>query len=561
MRSTPRSLLLALTSLALAAPAASALATSSSTSVTAATSGYALSGRAVTGADDSPGTTLLCRFGVAAGSPRAWAARALAEHADRLGVDADAVRWEQVRRSVIGTHVRGREYRHGVPVRGTDVLVTAVDGRVVEVAGSGSTLPGRPVADPVPIATARTAALAALGVTSTLVPPALSRELRPVDGRLVDTFAVSVVGTVPAVAGEVVVAAADGRVLGVADDARYGAQHQQTYGGAQAREEGASFRARLFDPNPVVTARDTSLRTPGETGTGANVVLDDPSLTEQMLPRTLRHLDPASLQQGLLSGPWADLPAPVGYVDQQLGEPVTYSRSDPRFLGAMAYFHVDTYQSWLQRLGIRDVNAEAQTIVPTPVQGFDNSFYQPGNDLILFGGGGIPDAEDADVVLHEYGHAMQDDQVPGYGETDAGGAMGEGFGDFNATNFFALTSGGFHDECVADWDATSYSTDDPTCLRRLDSTRNALDDLEGEVHADGEIWSAYLWRVRAQLGRTTKERSVNGIRLVLGMHETLLPDAEYADAVRGLVVAATALGRPRWVPVITREARRSGYLS
>lgn len=560
MRTTPRRILLALTSLALAAPAAGALATGPG-AVAAPTSAFALSGRDVTGPDDSPGTTLLGRFGAATGSPRAWATRALAARADRLGVDADAVRWEQVRHSVIGTHVRGREYRDGVPVRGTDVLVTAVDGRIVEVAGSGSALPGRPVADPVPVATARTAALAALGVTGTLVEPAVTRELRAVDGRLVDTFAVSVVGTVPAVAGEVVVAAADGRVLGVADDARYGAQHHPTHDGGRARAQGESFEARLFDPNPVVTARDTTLRTPAETGTGANVVVDDPALTEQMLPRTLRHLDPASLQAGLLSGPWADLPAPVGFVDQQLGEPVTYSRSDPRFLGAMAYYHVDTYQSWLQRLGIRDVNAEPQTIVPTPVQGFDNSFYQPGNDLILFGGGGIPDAEDADVVLHEYGHAMQDDQVPGYGETDAGGAMGEGFGDFNAANYFALTSGGFHDECVADWDATTYSTDDPTCLRRLDSTKNALDDLEGEVHADGEIWSAYLWRVRAQLGRTTRERSVNGIRLVLGMHETLLPDAEYADAVRGLVVAAKALGKPRWVPVITREARRSGYLS
>lgn len=551
MRTTLRRILLAATSLALVAPTGTAL-TATGSVATAAPSLLALSADEVTGPDDSPGRSLLGRFGPATGSPQAWASRALAAHADRLGVDAGAVRWERVRHSEVGTHVRGREYRRGVPVRGTDVLVSALGGRIVQVAGSGSALPGGPVADPIGDAVARTAALSALGVTQALVAPTATRELRPVDGRLVDSYTVSVVGRVPAVAATVVVAAADGRVLGIADAAQYDDE--------RAAAEGASFDAHLFDPNPIVTARDTSLRSPFETGTGANVILDDPVLTEQMLPRTLQHLDEASLQLGLLSGPWADLPAPVGFLDQALGQPVTYSRTDPRFLGAMAYYHLDTYQSWLQRLGIKDVNAHPQTIIPTPVQGFDNSFYQPANDLIVMGGGGIPDAEDADVLLHEYGHAMQDDQVPGYGETTAGGAMGEGFGDFNAANFFALTSKGFNDVCVADWDATTYSTEDPTCLRRLDSTKNALTDLEEQVHADGEIWSAYLWRIRSQLGSTTKQKSVNAIRLVLLMHETLLPDAEYADAVAGLQVAAKALGRRSWVKVVQKEARRSGYL-
>jgi hypothetical protein len=44
------------------------------------------------------------------------------------------------------------------------------------------------------------------------------------------------------------------------------------------------------------------------------------------------------------------------------------------------------------------------------------------------------------------------------------------------------------------------------------------------------------------------------------MHETLLPDAEYDDAIAGLRFAARALGKRSWVRVVTREARRSGYL-
>ncbi len=558
MRPSPRRLLLAATSLALVAPATAAV--TGPGAQAAPERPYLLSDEAITGADDSPGTTLFGRLGAATGGPRAWATRALERQADRLGVDADAVRWEHVRRSMVGTHVRGREYRDGVPVRGTDVLVTAVDGRVVQVAGSGSDLPGAPVARPVGDALARTVALATLGVTESLVEPAVERVLRPVDGRLVDTLTVSVVGLTPARAGQVVLDAADGSVLGVADDARYAGAHDAH----RAAEEGASFTAELFDPNPVATSRDTALRSPFETGTGVNVPVDSAELSAELKPRTLQHLDEASLSLGLLSGPWADLPASPGFLDQALGEPlgepVSYSRTDPRFVGAMTYYHVDAYQSWLQRIGLTEVNAHPQTLVPTLLPGYDNSFYQPANDLIVFGGGGVPDAEDADVILHEYGHAMQDDQVPGYGETTAGGAMGEGFGDFNAGNYFALTSKGFNDVCVADWDATTYSSADPTCLRRMDSTKDARTDLEQQVHADGEIWSSYLWRVRAKLAKTTKRRSVNAARLVLVMHETLLPDAEYDDAIAGLTFAAKALGKKKWKKVILREARRSGYL-
>ena len=65
--------------------------------------------------------------------------------------------------------------------------------------------------------------------------------------------------------------------------------------------------------------------------------------------------------------------------------------------------------------------------------------------------------EDADAILHEYGHAIQDDQVPDWGvenpithrfETSA---MGEGFGDILACVFFAEKGGGFQREVFEDW--------------------------------------------------------------------------------------------------------------
>jgi hypothetical protein len=41
------------------------------------------------------------------------------------------------------------------------------------------------------------------------------------------------------------------------------------------------------------------------------------------------------------------------------------------------------------------------------------------------------------------------------------------------------------------------------CLRRVDGTKHYPEDVEGEVHADGEMWSAALWRARGLVGNTT----------------------------------------------------------
>src|SRR6185437_6140075 len=54
--------------------------------------------------------------------------------------------------------------------------------------------------------------------------------------------------------------------------------------------------------------------------------------------------------------------------------------------------------------------------------------------------------------------------------------------------------------CVADWDSTSYTSTVPHCLRRLDGSKHYPEDIVGEVHADGEIWSRALWDIRQALG-------------------------------------------------------------
>ena len=485
-------------------------------------------------------------LGMARGTPTAVASRALAQHAARLGIDASAFRFTGVRHSNVGTHVRGFEYVGGVKVLGSGAIVSIVKGRVVWVEAEQVRATGAPAATPVTVRTAEAAALTHLGVG---LPTRVHSErlLVPHAGRLVDTTRVTVFSLRPAVAETVDVSTATGHVLSVAD-----------------RNDYDDAVGTVFDPNPIVTSHNDALREPGVDQNAValqpDTDLDSPELDAQLKDRPVRDYDPQLALTGKLSGPWVNSQGPMPFVQLTPGR-FDLTRNMPDFEALMTYVHIDRYQRYLQdTLGLKNVNAESQDVYALPVEGYDNSFYQPGNDIIVLGAGGVDDGEDAEVFLHEYGHAIQDAQVPGWGNQEEGGAMGEGFGDFQAATYYAKTSGGFQDACLMEWDSTSYSTSNPTCIRRMDNAKRYPKDVDGEVHDDGEMWSQFLWRIRNQLGSTADEMSDNALKLVITSHEFLDVNATFAKGVKALEQAATALGHPEWVSIVDDSARTTGFI-
>ena len=212
-----------------------------------------------------------------------------------------------------------------------------------------------------------------------------------------------------------------------------------------------------------------------------------------------------------------------------------FLRNTAAFNETMAYFHIDFAQRYIQSLGFTNVN-NRQQVFSVDRSTADNSSYSPSTKRITYGTGGVDDAEDGEVILHEYGHAVQDNQVSGFGATEEGGAMGEGFGDYLAGTVNAALAGDFQILCIAEWDAVSYAAGVPHCLRRLDSTKHYPQNKDGEVHDDGEMWSASLFQIRTALGAARADR------LILQAHFLLSSRANFADGSNALVTAAINLG-------------------
>jgi VCBS repeat-containing protein len=207
---------------------------------------------------------------------------------------------------------------------------------------------------------------------------------------------------------------------------------------------------------------------------------------------------------------------------------------------ASAYYDVNRSKEYLNALGFPSVMDHSIDLnAADPFTG-DNSFYSSVEKSIHLGTGGVDDAQDPDVVYHELMHAIQDDQVPGFGASEEAGALGEGTADYWAgelTDDAATTALG--PACVGAWNAVSFNpyTGDPStgCVRRLDSSKQFPRDLDGEVHDDGEIYSAALWRLRAALGGDVADR------LVIKSHTFLQSSARFIDAADALHSADVAL--------------------
>lgn len=282
--------------------------------------------------------------------------------------------------------------------------------------------------------------------------------------------------------------------------------------------------ARVFDPNPVVALNDPALQDRNDSAT---------AVSEQAY-RDVELQDVAA--SGPLAGPHVKL------VDRQepniappdASSPLVFDRAADGFEDVHVYFHVDRTQRHLQSLGYTGSRAVAAYPVEADAHsanGADNSFFlpsatRPGEGTLHFGEGGTDDAEDADLIVHEYGHAILEWITPGTfggGFTSESRALSEGFGDYWAYSAHVAQrlASGRDPYCFADWDARCWEDDasqlcayraGSDCLRRLDSTRTMANyersGSGGVEHRNGAIWSSALRELHQQLGRTITDTVV-----------------------------------------------------
>jgi hypothetical protein len=259
----------------------------------------------------------------------------------------------------------------------------------------------------------------------------------------------------------------------------------------------------VFNPNPVVTSGNPGLTDQDDA--------DYAALNNQRVSITLSYLDGS----GYLRGTWASVTTGTGDQAYETDCTFDYTRHDDRFEQVMAYYWITKSQLYLRSLGFGvtagwpAINSDQQA-VRIDQWGQDNSFATDHpKDEMRFGKGGVDDAEDAEVILHELGHQIHFSQSSTFFASNEAGSISEGFGDYWAGDVSEWAAGVQSDPaCIAEWDSVSYTAGPVHCLRRLDSSLKYPANLNGEVHHDGTIWSHALWNLRTAIGANHADTSI-----------------------------------------------------
>ncbi len=300
----------------------------------------------------------------------------------------------------------------------------------------------------------------------------------------------------------------------------------------------------VFDPDPRTTLNNDSL-----TDTSAAAAFDAAYQTKTLADLTVT----GGVYK--LTGPFVNIKnieSPATGPSTTANGVWTAKRGNNAFDDTNVYFHLDQNQRYMQAMGFTGT----KSIINRPldvdtdgVNGDDNSHYSGGSpDYLAFGHGCVNDSEDADVILHEYGHAIHHNINPNWSGGDTG-AMGEGFGDYWAGSYsFSRPNGNvYHPEWVFSWDGHS-SCWGGRLLNRTNAWYNPSKTYgahssvteNGVTFQSDELWSAPLFESMKALLAAGKPRA-NIDKIILEAHFGLGSNVKMPAMATAIVNAAKAL--------------------
>jgi hypothetical protein len=131
------------------------------------------------------------------------------------------------------------------------------------------------------------------------------------------------------------------------------------------------------------------------------------------------------------------------------------SRSDDAFEQVMVVYHITLWNQYLDSLGYDSVLNYAIHVDPQALNGQDQSMFNFGYSppRLYFGEGGVDDAEDADVIIHELSHAISHGAAPNTNSGTERRTFDEAFGDYFAERYGRRL--GITSTRVFDWDGNN----------------------------------------------------------------------------------------------------------
>ncbi len=193
-----------------------------------------------------------------------------------------------------------------------------------------------------------------------------------------------------------------------------------------------------------------------------------------------------------------------------LGDSIEVNRTSSVFEDLMILTHTSKYQEWIADLGVSGLSNFTLYADGWGHFNQDNSTFRsynpPRQNEIVFGTGGVDDAEDADVIIHEYTHALTYvgcGGIPVSMFSNATKGLQEGLADFAAA-CYSYKIDPWNWENVYNWDAHNEFW-----AGRITNSQATLPTTNNNIYNLGEIFNSALFKV-------ARERDIDStMRLML----------------------------------------------
>ncbi len=254
------------------------------------------------------------------------------------------------------------------------------------------------------------------------------------------------------------------------------------------------IKAYIFQPDPLTSAATVYGGMYVDNFDSTNVSLDD-----QRILVTITATD--TLDTFYVKNPYCaitDFASPFKAVVTQSNDSFLFTRYDDAFEDVNAFYHINMIHQYVNdSLGFSVVNYPIM-VDPHGAGGADNSFfsYSTSPPSLQFGEGGVDDAEDADVVVHEYGHAISFAAAPLTNTGRERNAIDEGFCDYLATSYSKALYA-YHSDSMFTWDGHNEFWQG----RVANSTRRYNKNDSTGSYINGGIWCSALVEIEGKLGR------------------------------------------------------------
>lgn len=277
------------------------------------------------------------------------------------------------------------------------------------------------------------------------------------------------------------------------------------------------IHAKVFKPDPL-TSTGVSY--------GAPYIDDNDNNLGWFSPAYIQVDIPATFETGnntfYLENKWVvieDFQNPVAAPAISITPDFYFNRSESGFEDVNIMYHISNFHDYISSIGYDTLMDDIITVDAHGMLGADNSMFNRngGSPTLNFGTGGVDDGEDADVIIHEYSHALSWSANNNDNFSTSRSGLDEGLSDYFATSY-SRSINPFGWEKMFSWDGHNEYWGG-----RVANTPNNYPGAMN-IYAIGEIWNAAMSAIWTDLGQIVTDKL-----MLESMHfftnSTTLPEA------------------------------------